>query len=262
MTISIVIVIILNFIIALVGTLAYAVRIVGVRTGKIAISFALFNAVALISRAANVFQLPMLTSYVENNSDSTQINILFIEIIAIITLATIIGAFLIPTFQRIFSKGVNAFCIEKSIYKIIMHSFSKSGLRHIRSCVAIPEKSTLEKIKKNKLPLRIFILNTLTVALLTAGVFSPIYAITIAPEVRATCVQLSSVVNSLATIILAIFIDPYLSILTDEVVEGKYNEIDFRGCVIGMVGSKVLGTGLSILILIPGAYAIAFIAKL
>jgi hypothetical protein len=262
MSITLLIVILLNFVISLVGTLAYSVRIVGVRTGKIAISFALFNAVALISRTANVFQLPLLTKYVESNSMSGNIEIIFMEIIGIVLLATIIGAFLIPTFQRIFSKAVNSFSIEKSIFKLMMHSFSKSGIIHIKSCIKTPEKSSVEKIKRNKLPLRIFVFNTLAVALLTAGVFAPIYAIKIAPDVRATCVQLSSVVNSIATIFLAIFIDPYLSVLTDDVIVGKYSELDFRGCVIGMVGSKVLGTALSVLLLFPAANAIACIARM
>ena len=262
MVISLIIVMLLNFIIALVGTLAYAVRIVGVRTGKIAISFALFNAVALISRAANVFQLPMLTKYVEQNANSNEILHIFTEIIFVILAASIIGAFMIPTFQRIFSKAVNSFSVEKSIFRLILYSFTKSGINQIKSCVKIPEKSSIEKISKNKLPIRIFILNTFTVSLLTAGVFAPIYAITIAPDVRATCIQLSSVVNGIATIILAIFIDPYLSILTDDVVDGKYSEIDFRGCVIGMVVSKVLGTALSFFVLVPASYAIAFFARL
>jgi Protein of unknown function (DUF2837). len=262
MPISLIIVMILNFIIALIGTLAYSVRIVGVRTGKIAISFALFNAIALISRAANVFQLPILTKYVENNSKSNTITHLLMGIICIILIASIFGAFMIPTFQRIFSKAVNTFSLEKSIFRLMLHSFTKSGIKQIRSCVKVPEKSTIVKIRRNKLPSRIFILNTLTVALMTAGIFAPICAIIIVPDARATCVQLSSVVNGLATIMLAIFIDPYLSILTDDVVDGKYSEIDFRGCVIGMVGSKVLGTALSLIVLVPAAYAIAFFATL
>lgn len=258
----ILIVIFLNFIISLVGTLAYSVRIVGVRTGKIAISFALFNAIALISRTANVFQLPLLTNYVEGNSKSSHIVTIFMVILGAIFIATIIGAFLIPTFQRIFSKAVNSFSINKSIFKVIIHSFTKSGVKYIKSCVKVPEKSSFEKVRRNKLPIKIFVLNTVTVALLTAGVFAPIYSITIAPKFRATCVQLSSVVNGIAVIILALFIDPFLSVLTDDVIEGKYSEVDFRGCVIGMIGSRVLGTVLSAIILIPAANIIAFIASL
>jgi hypothetical protein len=43
----------LTFVIHLIGTLAYAVRIAGVRTRRIAISFALFNILVLVSRTSN-----------------------------------------------------------------------------------------------------------------------------------------------------------------------------------------------------------------
>src|SRR5690554_306941 len=132
MNYDILIIIALNFIIALIGTLAYSVRIVGVRTGKIAVSFALFNAVALISRTSNVFQLPKLTKYVEQSTNSIDLYYLFYIIIAAVFAATVFGAFLIPTFQRIFSKAVESFSVEKSIYKLLLHSFSRSGIKHFK----------------------------------------------------------------------------------------------------------------------------------
>ena len=42
---------VLTFVIHLIGALAYAVRIAGVRTRRIAMSFALFNVLVLLSRA-------------------------------------------------------------------------------------------------------------------------------------------------------------------------------------------------------------------
>ena len=50
----------LAFIIHLIGTLAYSVRIAGVRTRRIAVSFALFNVLVLVSRTSNSFQGPFL----------------------------------------------------------------------------------------------------------------------------------------------------------------------------------------------------------
>ena len=66
----------------------------------------------------------------------------------------------------------------------------------------------------------------------------------------------------MATILTTIFIDPYLSIMTDDVIEGKCDEEDFRGCIIGMVGTKIVGTFFAILILIPSSYLIVFIANI
>ena len=67
MTSQILIVLILTFLINLITTLSYSVRIVGIRTGRIAISFALFNILVLVSRTANGFQTPLLAKTLEND---------------------------------------------------------------------------------------------------------------------------------------------------------------------------------------------------
>jgi hypothetical protein len=106
MATQIIIVLFLTYIINLITTLSYAVRIVGVRTGRIAVSFALFNILVLVSRTANGFQAPLLAKTIE---DDIKLGIPgnegpFRLIILSCTLATITGAFLIPTFQRALSK--------------------------------------------------------------------------------------------------------------------------------------------------------------
>ncbi len=50
----------LTFSIHLIGALAYSARIAGVRTGRIAVSFALFNILVLVSRLSNSFLGPFL----------------------------------------------------------------------------------------------------------------------------------------------------------------------------------------------------------
>src|ERR1700738_1599905 len=103
MTSQVLIVLILTFLINLITTLSYSVRIVGIRTGRIAISFALFNILVLISRTANGFQAPLLAKTVENDlKHGISSNVLvFRYVIFSCTLATVLGGFLIPTFQRV-----------------------------------------------------------------------------------------------------------------------------------------------------------------
>ena len=55
----------LTFIIQLIGALAYAVRIAGVRTRRIAVSFALFNILVLVSRTSNAFQGSFVAKRIE-----------------------------------------------------------------------------------------------------------------------------------------------------------------------------------------------------
>ncbi len=259
---QIIIVLILNFIISLIGTLAYSVRLVGVRTGKIAISFAVFNILVLVSRTAVTFQNPILTKFVENNLNSGKLLNIFYLIILISSIATIFGALLIPTFQKLFCKAVMSFSVSRSIPKLILHSFSKTGIKQIRSSIAVPVKESITKLNYRRLPKKIIVYNIIAVALITAGSLAPIYAGSLEPNLRATCSSLSSVINGTATILMSIFIDPQLSIMTDDVIEGKCSREDFRGCVIAMVGSKTIGTFASLLILVPAAYVIVFIARI
>jgi len=69
------------------------------------------------------------------------------------------------------------------------------------------------------------------------------------------------VINGLATIMLFVVIDPYLSVVTDDVVEGKTSEGTLRRTVVWMVGSRFAGTVLAQALLIPGAVAIVHVAQ-
>lgn len=262
MSSQIIIVLILNFIISMIGTLAYSVRLVGVRTGKIAVSFALFSILTLVSRTAVTFQAPILTKFVERNTGANNLINIFYMIIVISGIATVFGAFLIPTFQRIFYRGVLYFSVKRSIPKLIIHSFSKSGISYIKDCVAVPVKENITKLNFKKVPVKIILYNLIAVALITVGSLAPIYAGSIASDLRATCITLSSIITGFATILMSIFIDPQLSIMTDDVIAGDCKEVDFRACVIAMVGSKTLGTFAALLLIIPSSYLIVYVAKI
>lgn len=261
MDIQIIIVLLMTFIITFIGTLAYAVRIVGVRTGKITISFSLFNILVLVSRVATTIQVPLLTKYTESSSKANLVHIFYI-IMIIGTLATLVGALGIPTFQRVFSKLVNRFSMERSIPKIMVHGFSKTGIRHLRNCVTIPKSRNIKTIRLSTLPFGVMIMNIFAVAMMTVGTIAPIYSGVLEPSLRATCITLSGVINGVSTILLYIFVDPYLSIRTDDVIDGAMQEPEFRRLVIGMVGSKVLGAAMAIPLLIPAAKVIVYMATL
>src|SRR4051794_1427332 len=99
----------LTFIIHLIGTLAYSVRIAGVRTRRIAMSFALFNVLVLVSRTSNSFQGPFLAKRVEESLGSQGPHNMLADfrwLLLSASCATLAGAFLIPAFQRLFSRAV------------------------------------------------------------------------------------------------------------------------------------------------------------
>ena len=263
---QVIIVVILTIIIYIISTLAYSVRIVGVRTGRIAVSFAVFNIFALISRTANSIQAPLMAKTIENTiktGNPESLLYIFRWILFATTIATIIGAILMPTFIKVFGKAVESFSVYRSIPRLIMHGFTKSGIEQFKSSVTSPKKENLAQFKSLKMiPKKIVLLNIVAFAISTVGILASLYAGCLNPELRTTCSTLSAVINGMSTILMFIFIDPYISMLTDDVIKGECTELQFHRCIIFIVGGLIAGTVLAQFLLVPAAKVISFIARL
>ena len=255
----------LTFIIHLVGTLAYSVRIAGVRTRRIAVSFALFNILVLVSRTSNSFQGPLLAKRVENNlSPEASHNLLldFRWFLLSATFATVAGAFLTPTFQRVFSKAVAHFQAHRSISRLLLHTFSKGGLAHIKDSMSLPAPAHVTSLGlSSAISPQMVALNTAAVALWTVGVFASLYAGYLHPQYRVTAGMLSNLVNGGATILMFVLVDPQLSIMTDDVVDGRLSEPCFRRAIVWLIGSRCAGTLVGQVLLVPAAALIGYVAE-
>ena len=255
----------LTFIIHLVGTLAYAVRIAGVRTRRIAISFAMFNILVLVSRTSNAFQGPYLAKRIEHNLAAGIANGVlndFHWLLASATAATIVGALLIPSFQRMFSKAVMHFQTHRSMPRLLMHGFFKGGLSQLRDVATLPAATNVTQMGRGSgISTWVIVLNVVATALWTVGVLAALYAGYLNPELRVTSSTLSPVINGVATIMLFVFIDPQMSVMTDDVVEGKTSEPQFRRAVVWLVGSRLAGTVLAQLLLVPSAMLVVLAAE-
>ncbi|MCW3462400.1 lipid II flippase Amj family protein [Chitinophaga nivalis] len=263
MTTQIIIVLALTLLINLIGTLAYAVRIVGVQTGRIAITFSLFNILILISRTANGFQAPLLAKTVEQNIKDHifENTFVFQLIIFSCTLGTVLGAFLIPTFRRLFSRAVVHFSVHKSLPALFYLGFSGAGIQFVKESIKMPSAAHVKNLDfKSAFPWKIFSYNVLAVAITTIGVLSCVYAAYLNPEYRTTASNLSAVINGFATILMSLFIDPHISVLTDDVVLGKLSQSAFRRFIIYMVLARVVGTLLAQVLFLPCAKVIAVLA--
>lgn len=266
MTFQICIVFILTFIISLIGTLAYSARIVGVKTGRIAVAAAVFNVFALIQRTANTIQAPLLGKAVDNSISTGQTSDLlyvFRWIIFSITLATVAGAILMPTFIKVFKKLVVSFSVYRSLPKLVFHAFSRSGIEQFRNSISIPKKENLYELRNfRKTPRKVILLNMIAFSVSSISVLAALYAACLSPNLRTTCITLSSVINSVSTIFMVIFIDPYLSMTTDDVIRGDCTELEFNRCIIFIIGGLIIGSILAQFMLIPASKLIVTIAKL
>lgn len=249
----------------LVGSLAYAARIAGVRTGRIALSFALFNILVLVSRLSNSFLGPFLAKRIESRILSGAGQGLerdFRIILASASLAVAAGIVLVPTAQRLFARAIDWFQRNRSTARLVLRAATPSGLKVIRESIAIPSPTNIRNLRRPMaISWSVLFANMLAQALLTVGVLASLYAGYLSPEFRVTASQLSAVVNGFATILLFALIDPQLSVMTDDVVEGRLAIAQFRSAIVWISFSRLAGTGLAQVLFLPSSYAIAWVAN-
>ena len=139
---------------------------------------------------------------------------------------------------------------------------SPAVLAHVRESAALPRWANVAALRSGRhLPWSVIALNTAAMAVWSVGVFAALYAGYLRPELRVTASQMSAVVNGIATILMFAFIDPYLSLMTDDVVAGKVEESYFRRSVVWLTGSRLVGTVLAQVILVPAAFWIVALAE-
>lgn len=249
--------IIFTIIIHIIDTLSYSVRLSSIKSGNFALSISLFNLIVLFSRTANIFQAPLIGSIIDR-SIATGYNPL-IEVRYIIlatTVGTLIGIALIPTFLKIFSKAVLTLEETGSIPNLVVQSLSLGNIKRIAKNTVIPKKSMFNYLRYKNIPKKLLLINTLITGIYTIGVLSAYYAVIYSPQDSIAISASSGMINGIASILLTIFIDPKAAIITDEAYYGKREYGDVKTLVIMLIASKLFGTLLGQLLIIPSSWFI------
>src|SRR5262245_6438261 len=177
----------LTFVIHLIDTLAYSVRIAGVRVRRLAVSLSLFNILVLIARTAATLQAPLLARRVEAaiNTGHGALLPAFRFVLAAGSVATIVGGLRIPSFQNASTTAVRAFNVHRSVPRLLLHAFSKAGLLHLRDSFKVPEATSVISLpRQSRLPARLLVINTIAVAAWTVAVLASLYAGYLVPQYR------------------------------------------------------------------------------
>ncbi|WP_253948274.1 lipid II flippase family protein [Priestia megaterium] len=106
------------------------------------------------------------------------------------------------------------------------------------------------------------ILSSIIVFVFVFSVLSSIYASMLVPSDYSQAALMSSgIINSVATILLTLFIDPKASVLADRVVKDRGFYVYLKSYSLVMISSKLAGTIFAQLLFIPAAYYVAWFAK-
>lgn len=253
---------VLTMIIHTAETLSYSVRYAGVKLNKIAVALSLTGIVVLVSRTANLIQAPTTATFI----DYAKMNPTFpvLEYLRFILLSasagTVVAIALFPTFVNIFGRVISKLEVAGSLPKLIT-SVTIGQLKNTRRYITKPSVG-LSQFRVLGIPKRFILLNIVVSAIYTVGVLASLYAAHLVPELSTTASQSSGIINGIATILLTIFIDPQLGLITDKALSDEDSRDQLGKIYTLMMCSRFAGTLLAQVMIVPAAYFISMIVQL
>ncbi len=256
---------ILNSIVQFVQIGAYAARLAGVQSGRIATSISLFNLFVTASRLANLFYAPMLGQISDRAAATSEVHAFEWQVRAIVlagTVGTALGALALPAFLMLFLRGIASLERTSSVPRNLLRAVSFRTVVAVIESLRLPRVSHLSRFSIRHIPLNLLVFNTIVTGIYAIGVVAAVYASVIDPAAARTSVLLSGIVNGIATISFTLIVDPTSAYITDQAAKGERPVEDVKSMVFFLSLTAILGTLLSQFILIPAAYVIAFAAHL
>lgn len=249
----------LTFVIHLIDTLAYSVRLNSVKSGQYALSISLFNLFYLVSLTAHSLQTPLIGSLVDSafvsNSDPLPA---MRHVISVATLGTLAGIGLTPTFLKLFALIVGKLEQTGSVPSVAIQVLHLRNLKKFFNTLTRPSLKMVKKLPFKKIPKGLLLLNALITGMYTVGVLSAFYAASLVDnEHRLAASASSGIINCLANIIFMLFVDPKSAIMTDQAFRGDRPYGDVKALVVLLMSSKLVGTLFGQILLTPLAKSIA-----
>lgn len=250
---------------------AYAGRVAGVVTGRIATAISLFSLVVTASRLANLVQTPALGGLADAPANAaarahqtavaphalhvfdTQMRI----IVASGSLGILIGGALMPLFVVLFVRGVRAFERTGSIPASLLRLFDVRVLGGVVREFRFPSLADARALPFGAIPRELTIGNTVIMLVYSIGVVAAYYASVLNLDARGTAIGLSGLVNGFGTVAFSLFVDPNSAYIVDQTVRHERPVSHVHAMIATLVFTAFLGTVLGQLMLHPAAQWIA-----
>ena len=262
---------------------AYAARLAGVRTGRIATSISLFNLFVTASRLATLIYTLMLGPLSDRAGNAVKMLLSAVQtpqtheliaqvqhvfewqlrlIIVAGTLGTILGSLMLPMFTYLYIRGVRSFERTKSL----PHSLARLGnprvVWNVLSHLRVPHYSEIFGFSTRNIPRRLLIFNVVVTGIYAIGVVAAYYASVLDVNVARTAIGISGIINGIGTIAFTFFVDPTSSIIVDEAVKGERPHEEVKAMVFYLSLTAIIGWLVSQALLWPAAWIIAAVAHL
>ncbi len=247
---------------------AYAARLAGVQTKRIATSISLFNLFVTTGRLANLFMAFFIGPLSDQSGNATTsvaawhgIFELQLRLIVLAgTLGMIVFSLFLPMFTYLFRRGVHSFEARGSIPHSLARLFAPSVIIDVLRAQRFPSLREMWSFDWRALPKRLLIFNVVVMCVYAIGVQASYLASVLDSAVARTAIGLSGVINGIGTIAFTLFVDPTSSIISDQAIHGKRSIGEVRSMVFYLSLTAIIGSLLSQVILYPAAVVIEVVA--
>lgn len=250
----------LNAVVQALAIAAYAARLAGARSGRVATAISLFNIFATTSRFAQMFYSPMLGAL----SDQAAFGAVeryqwqLRTIVFAGAAGAVIGMLAIPTFVMLYMRAIRSLERNGSVPKAFVAMLRPTTVVGVVKDVKLGVATRWADLSFRNVPKDVLFLNVMVTAVYGVGIVAAAYASVLRPEVVRTAVLSSGLVNGFAAIAYNIVVDPASALLTDRAVRGDRSVDDVKALVIGLSLTAILGLLLSQAILVPAAALIGW----
>jgi hypothetical protein len=258
---SLIFVFILTMIIHTAETLSYSVRFAGVQLNKIAVALSLTGIIVLVSRTANLIQAPLTAKFVDYAKIDSSFDMeRYLRVILFASsIGTLIAIALFPSFINISARIIAKLEVAGSIPKLIT-SVTIDQIKNTKHYLKKPTVK-LSHFRYLGIPKRFLLLHIVVTAFYSVGVLSSLYAAHLLPQFSTTASQASGIINGIATILLTIFIDPQLGLITDKALHNEEHRLRLGKIYALLMTSRFFGTLLAQVVLIPAAHFISVVVQ-
>jgi hypothetical protein len=250
---------------------AYAARMAGVLSGRVATSISLFNLFVTVSRMAALIYSPMLGSLSDHAAATAHVNRSLAlanfewQLRAVVFAGTIgaaVGVALLPAFVDLFLRGIASFERTRSVPKALLRLLAPRTVGSVFRAFRLPSHFSLRRFSLRTIPKDLLIFNVLVTAVYAIGTVAATYASVLNPGASRTALLSTGLVMGIATISYTLVVDPGSAYIVDQAVKGERSIAEVKSLVVWLSVTAITGMLLSQLLIVPAAEVVSAIARL
>ncbi len=253
---------------------AYASRLAGARSGRVATAISLFNLFSTTGRLAAMIYTPILGALADNADfaaaagtvdRAAAVTHFEWELRAIVfagAAGAALGTMLLPTFVMLYGRAIASFERTGSIPKAALRALTPKTVFSVARSIRIARFSSIRSLSLRNIPKDILILNVIVTSVYGIGVTASAYASVLNPAAARTALLSSGLVNGLATIAYNVVVDPGSALIIDQTVKGEREVEDVRSLVAYLSITSTVGFLISQVLLVPASWILVWASTL